>query len=174
MKEQLIYRKGSPADAEQLRRLGLLSYGRFREVLGEEGWKKMEAGCGNLKTYTDLLQISQCFVCEDQGTVVGMAFLIPHGNPYAFFEEDWAYIRLVGVLPAYAGKGIGRILTEQCVAFARDTGEQLVALHTSEFQDAARHIYESMGFKKWKALEPIFGKKYWLYHLPLGSPENIT
>jgi hypothetical protein len=40
-------------------------------------------------------------------------------------------------------------------------------LHTSEFQNAARHIYESMGFIKLMDLELMFGKQYYLYILRL-------
>jgi len=38
--------------------------------------------------------------------------------------------------------------------------------------DAARHIYEKMGFKRIKELQPIFGKRYWLYHLNLNLNTN--
>jgi ribosomal protein S18 acetylase RimI-like enzyme len=33
--------------------------------------------------------------------------------------------------------------------------------------NAARHIYEKIGFKIIKELEPRLGKKYWLYELTL-------
>lgn len=42
-------------------------------------------------------------------------------------------------------------------------------LHTSEMMGAARHIYESLGFKKLREIEPRYGKKYWLYKLELVS-----
>ncbi len=161
------YRKGTKNDVEQLRALGLASYGQFKIVLGDEGWKKMASTCGDENTYLKLLEIAECFVCEDKGKIIGMAFLIPKGNPVAFFEAEWAYIRLVGVDPTYEGKGIGRKLTQLCIDFAKKSGEKVLVLHTSEFQNAARHIYESMGFKKFKELDPIYNKKYWLYKLDL-------
>ena len=169
---EYTYRKGNSADLEQLQQLGLASYGRFKTVLSEEGWKKMEAGCGNPETYKNLLEIAQCFVCESNGKIIGMAFLIPKGNPVAFFEAGWAYIRLVGVLPGQDGKGIGKKLTQLCIDFAKTSGEKTLALHTSEFQDAARHIYESLGFKKLKELDAIFGKRYWLYTLDFENDNN--
>ena len=172
--KEYTYRKGTVKDVKQFQELGLQSYGQFKTVLAEEGWKKMEATCGDETTYLKLLEIAECFVCEVNEKIIGMAFLIPHGNPVAFFEVDWAYIRLVGVAPSHEGKGIGRRLTEMCVDFAKDTGEKTLVLHTSEFQNAARHIYESMGFKKFKELDPIFGKKYWLYKLDLDSEKAIT
>jgi len=47
--------------------------------------------------------------------------------------------------------------------------EAIIALHTSEFQDAARHIYEGLGFKKIRDLEPSFGKQIYLYTLNLKA-----
>ena len=54
----------------------------------------------------------------------------------------------------------------------KQSGEKILALHTSEFHDSARHIYESMGFKIIKELEPIYSKKYWLYNLHLDVPKD--
>jgi GNAT superfamily N-acetyltransferase len=175
MNKEYNYRRGTLDDLEQLKKLGLTSYGQFKKVLPEDGWKKMELNCGSPDTYIELLKIARCFVCELGNKIIGMAFLIPSGNPFRFFQADWSYIRLIGVDPAHEGKGIGKTLTTTCVNYARESGEKIVALHTSEFQNAARHIYESMGFKKLKALDPIYGKKYWLYTLPLTySVNNIT
>lgn len=169
------YRTGQRSDVERLRLLGLLSYGQYKNVLSPEGWQKMASSCGNAETYENLLDIARCFVCEFENKIVGMAYLIPSGNPVAFFEKEWSYIRLIGVDPEHTGKGIGRKLTQQCVDHARETGENVVVLHTSEFQSAARHIYEGMGFELYRALEPILGKKYWLYQLPLQpTKDQIT
>jgi GNAT superfamily N-acetyltransferase len=106
-------------------------------------------------------------VCENANELVGMAFLIPNGNPTTIFEKEWCYIRLVGVHPKFEGKGIGRKLTQMCIDKAKETGEKTIALHTSEFQNAARHIYESLGFVKQKDLDLIYGKQYYLYTLKL-------
>lgn len=168
------FRNGTPADIPLLAKLGLASYGQYQDVLPAEGWKKMAAGCGDENTYKELLRTAQCFVCEEKNQIIGMAFIIPKGNPVAFFQADWAYIRLVGVAPGYEGKGIGRRLTQLCIDHAKKAGEEILVLHTSEFQNAARHIYESMGFVKLKELDPFYGKRYWLYTLDLKKEWEIT
>lgn len=43
----------------------------------------------------------------------------------------------------------------------------IVALHTSEMMAAARHIYEDLGFKEVREMNPRYGKKYFLYKLVL-------
>ena len=168
MNQEYIYRKGSVKDIPQLQTLGLLSYGAYEQVLGEAAWAKMGYTCGSESTYTDLIKIAQSFVCELNGQIIGMAFLIPQGNPMGFFKTEWAYIRLIGVAPDYRGKGIGKKLTRICIEFAKQSGEKIIALHTSEFQFPANYIYESLGFKKLKELEPIYNKKYFLYTMNLS------
>jgi ribosomal protein S18 acetylase RimI-like enzyme len=98
---------------------------------------------------------------------VGVAFFVPHGNPAGFFSAEWCYIRRVGVRPEYQGKGIAQQLTQLCIEHARNTGEKTIALHTSEFMDAARHIYERTGFRRQEEVKTLFGKKYWVYLLEL-------
>ncbi len=94
-------------------------------------------------------------------------FLFRREIQQKFLRQGWSYIRMVGVHPHYAGRGIGKQLTQRCIDFAISSDEQVIALHTSEYMNAARHIYESLGFKQMKELEPRYGKRYWLYQLEL-------
>jgi ribosomal protein S18 acetylase RimI-like enzyme len=96
-----------------------------------------------------------------------MAFIVLSGNPTEIFQSNWSYIRFVSVHPNHSGKGIGKYLTQLCIDFAKQNNEQTVVLHTSEFMNKARHIYESLGFAILKELEPRLGEKYWLYTLTL-------
>jgi ribosomal protein S18 acetylase RimI-like enzyme len=162
-----IFRNATIADIEKLKVLGLNSFGQFKEQLSADNWKKLETVLANENTYLDLLSKSKCFICEDGNEIVGMAYFISSGNPTDIFQGDWSYLRMVGVNTEYVGNGIGRHLMQICIDYAKKTGEKTVALHTSEFMDAARHIYENMGFYRLKELEPRFGKKYWLYLLEL-------
>jgi ribosomal protein S18 acetylase RimI-like enzyme len=161
------YRIGTIRDKADLQKLGLISYGQFKDVLTPENWQKLQSFLTAEDSYSPLLKVSRCFVCEHAGEVVGMAFLIPNGNPTEVFRTEWSYIRMVGVNPKFAGKGIGKTLTQMCIDRAKETKEEIIALHTSEFMDAARHIYERLGFKRIKELEPRLGKRYWLYQLEI-------
>jgi GNAT superfamily N-acetyltransferase len=170
-----IFRQATVADLEQLRQLALDSYGQYKDLLGEKNWKAMQLILQNINTYQDLLNVASCFVCEKDNELIGMAFLVPSGNPTNIFSKEWSYIRLLGVHPRHEGNGTGRKLTQMCVDLAGRKDEKVIALHTSEFQDAARHIYESMGFKKYRDLNARFGKRFFLYTLNLNnSSKAIT
>ena len=161
------YREVNKKDIPQLIDLGLISYGQLKPELSEENWDLMNNNLAKASLYETLLGKGIAFVCEEENKIIGMAFLIPNGNPTSMFQSDWAYLRMVGVSPNSSNKGIARKLTQLCIDYAKETKENVLALHTSEMMDAARHLYESMGFKKIKELPKSLGKRYWLYTLDL-------
>ncbi len=162
---KISYRIGDQKDLGQMKELTLLAYGQYKNMLTAAHWQEMETNLLNNDLLPGLMERGQCFVCEDENRIIGMAILMPSGRATSLFQADWAHIRLVGVRPGSEGKGIGRKLTEMCVNFAAESGENFVALHTSEFQNAARHIYESMGFKKHREFK-VHDKTFWIYLLP--------
>ena len=162
---EINFRSDTSQDKDKLQQLGLSSYTQFKTVLTEENWNKMHGFLTAESSYTDLLDRSKCFVCESGDDLIGMAYLVPSGNPTEIFQGEWSYIRMVGVDPAFSGNGIGKKLVQMCLNHAKETNEKVVALHTSEFMNSARYIYENLGFNQIKELEQLFGKKYWLYLL---------
>ena len=167
--KRMNYRQANNDDLEKMRSLALKSWNQFEKELTEDNWKKLSDTVGNRSTYIQLVNTSYSVLCEtDDQKIVGMAFLVPSGNPTEIYDEKWSYIRLVSVDPDYSGKGIGKQLTMRCIEEAKNTKEQIIALHTSEMMNAARYIYESLGFKVLKELNPRLGKRYWLYTLTIA------
>jgi ribosomal protein S18 acetylase RimI-like enzyme len=167
MERNYLYRHATLADKQQLIALALISYGQYAPELAAEHLEKMKKTISNEETWTSLIATSKSIVCVDGDKIIGMAFLIPHGNPWDIFKAEWSYIRLVGVNPEYQGQGIAKTLTRRCIDYAIALKEKTVALHTSEMMHAARHIYESAGFRILKEIEPRLGKRYWIYTLEL-------
>ncbi len=168
-KNNLLYRVGTINDVGQLQDLGIIAYGQFKNTLTPDNWQIFNGNLLDKQKFIDILNIAKCFVCLDNNKIVGVAYIIPSGNPTDLFKAEWSYIRMVGVNPKYGGQGIAKTLTQMCIDFAKQSNEKTIALHTSEFMDAARHIYESIGFKILKEIPPLFGKKYWLYTLDLNE-----
>ena len=167
-KNNLSYLVGTINDVDQLQDLGKIAYGQFQSALTPGKWTIFNGNLQDKQKFIDILKIANCFVCVDSDKIIGVAYIIPSGNPTDLFKSDWSYIRMVGVNPKYRGQGIAKTLTQKCIDFAKQNNEKTIALHTSEFMDAARHIYESIGFKVLKEIPPLFGKKYWLYTLDLN------
>jgi len=70
------------------------------------------------------------------------------------------------VLPAAAGRGVGRCLVEHFVRAARDRGAVTVLLTTdSEGNDAVNRFYRRLGFALAGVLETESGRKLNRYEL---------
>jgi ribosomal protein S18 acetylase RimI-like enzyme len=164
----ITYRQGTIDDLCELKNMAIKSWRQFQPKLTEENWAKLYTTLTDDKTYIDLLNQSNSIVCvSTTGKIIGMAFLVPNGNPTDIYECEWCYIRFVSVDPEFSGQGIGRKLTTMCIDTARQNGEKIIALHTSEIMDKARHIYESVGFNVLREIDQRLGKRYWLYKLEL-------
>src|SRR5215831_4476393 len=163
MRSNLNYRDGLASEKYSLQQLGIRSYNQFSSILSAPDWATMDRFLNNDKMWTQLVNNSKIFVCEEGDKLIGMAYLVPSGNPTHVYPADWSYVRMVGVDPAYRGQGIAKRLTQLCVDYAKRSGEKTVGLHTSEKMDAARHIYESIGFSVYKEIDPIYGMRYFLY-----------
>lgn len=166
----LNYRKGNKDDLEQLRRLGVNSWVQYKDELTEENWRELHQILNSIETYADLLKNSECLICENsEHEIIGMAFLVPKGNPTEIYDESWCHLRFVSVNPAYRGNRIGESLTRKIIEIAINNEERTMALHTAEIMESARHVYEKIGFDVLREIEPSLGVKYWLYTLDLNK-----
>jgi len=161
------FRQATINDIHALKALALSSWQQFEVSLGKDNWNELCLALDKVN-YADLVNSAYGVVCTvGEEAIVGMAFLVPSGNPTDIFPGDWCYVRMVTVDANYNGMGIGRGLMLRCIEQARDQGESIIGLHTAEFMNKARHIYESVGFRIVRELGQRFGNKYWLYQMDL-------
>ncbi|MCA1829892.1 MAG: GNAT family N-acetyltransferase [Actinobacteria bacterium] len=72
----------------------------------------------------------------------------PNASEAHGWPSEWASFRLLAVPPHARGKGIGRLLTEECIARARALGAPVLALHTTHLMDVAREMYKRIGWER--------------------------
>lgn len=84
----------------------------------------------------------RCWVAEVDGQHVGHIFLVKHPE-----EPGTAKLRLLFVAKSARGKGLGQVLVDECVRFARAVGYKKVTLWTQSILAAAHHCYERAGFR---------------------------
>ena len=84
-----------------------------------------------------------CRHLEIAGEPVGSVFVVKE-------SKSTAKLRLLVVDPKARGRGLGRRLVEECIAFARAKGYRKLVLWTQSNLAAARAIYRKTGFSKVK------------------------
>lgn len=89
MKSSFTYRQGTIEDVNQLKELGIVSYTEFGNALTDENWATLNNFLNRPDTWTQLVSNARCFICEENNRMIGMAFLMPSGNPTKIYQADW-------------------------------------------------------------------------------------
>lgn len=80
-----------------------------------------------------------CWIAERDGRVIGSVFVVDAGHGVA-------QLRLLYVEPEARGLGVGKLLVDQVVRFARDKRYGKIRLWTQASLAAARKLYAAAGF----------------------------
>ncbi len=84
-------------------------------------------------------------------------------------EPGQAHLRLLGVVPEAQGRGVGRRLMEAAAGCARAAGKRRLTLGTMPENTAARHLYETLGYRAGDRVEFAPGRWAVSYELRLGE-----
>ena len=151
------------------------------KLLCPESAKEMEAARDILRAYAGTLDVAQCWLDLDQelqglpgeyrsprgqlllalvdGVVAGCCAIRPLDNvDYA----DACEMRRLYVNPQYRGLGVGRWLAQAQLDFAQLKGYRCVLLDTLSDMEAARALYEELGFEEIPPyyFNPVAGAHY--------------
>ena len=95
--------------------------------------------CADFITHLDTAR-ERCWIAEMNGQRVGCVFVVK-------VDDMTSKLRLLLVEPEARGLGLGGRLVDECIAFSRETGATTLTLWTNSILTAARHLYESRGFR---------------------------
>ena len=161
---EVLTREATPTEHAEVARVTVEGYREYASQMSAEAWAEYE---------TDLSDVSGraargvILVAEVDGAIGGALAYVPAGRIESdWLPRDWAYFRALAVLPGNRGRGVGKALTEACIARARNEGAAALALHTTEGMPVARAMYERMGFVRHSERQ---GKtwKVWVYVMRL-------
>jgi GNAT superfamily N-acetyltransferase len=149
----------STSDAAIINRLAVASFSQYSNNF--QDWPAMVRV---LEKMSDMAANAELIIAELQGRIIGAVGYVPPYSPKAaHFKPEWPIIRMLVVDPDARGLGVGRALTEACVARARRDHATEVALHTSPIMTVALPMYLRMGFVRVRDAPPLFGVPYAIY-----------
>ena len=129
----------APADVDALVRLhGRLYWKERRYDRRFEAY--VAGGLADMVARYDSVRDS-LWVVKEKGRMIGSVAIV-HGSGAR------AQLRWFLVAPSHRGKGLGKRLMGAALRFARSAGYRSVFLWTTSELDAARHVYESAGFRR--------------------------
>ncbi|WPO78782.1 GNAT family N-acetyltransferase [Flavobacterium sp. KACC 22761] len=166
-----IIRNAKPSEFEEIGELLIRVYSALEGFPKEEeqpNYYKMLANIGNFTQYPE----TELLVAVDENNTISGAVVYFNDMQYygsggiATQEKDSAGFRLLGVDSQARGKGIGKLLTLECLKKAQDSKRKQVIIHSTLAMKTAWKMYENIGFKRDEILDfmqgelPVFGFRY--------------
>ena len=89
-------------------------------------------------------------VAESGGRIQGVVKFYPDASLASLgtWPGKAASMRVLAVSPKSRGQGFGTLLVRECLRRAQALKIATMYLYTGTFMEAARHIYEKLGFKR--------------------------
>lgn len=109
------------------------------------------------------------FLRTSEGALAGMVIVVrPDAPARRMAEPDEAEIHLLAVDPQYQGNGLGRSLMTKALELIKDMGFHKTVLWTQPTMIPAHRLYESLGFTRAAARDPVFDGVYFLAYVKNG------
>jgi ribosomal protein S18 acetylase RimI-like enzyme len=161
-------RDARPEERGAVATLVMEAYDEFRPYVDPAF---VEGFMADLRDFESRSAHTQLIVAEGDGGISGAVTFFPDASRYGpGLPADWGAIRLLAVAPAARGSGLGRSLVAACIERAGARGSRAIVLHTTPFMQAARRLYEGMGFQRVPELDVELGAGVRVlgYRLPLA------
>lgn len=158
-----MVRNAKPSEFAEIGQLMVEVYSRlegFPKQTEQPDYYLMLANVGSLtlKPHTELL-VAVTTDGKIAGAVVYFGDMKQYGSGgTATTEPHAAGFRLLAVNPPYQGKGIGKLLTYECIRKAKVQKRSQMIIHTTRAMQTAWKMYEKIGFKRSVDLDFIQGE----------------
>jgi len=137
-------RRALPGDAVGLVELAeAVGREEGRWILTTESWRSVADERRYLKT-VERHEDAAVYVADDEGRLVGRLSLSRDPHPACRHVADLGLM----VDAEYRRRGIGTMLLEEAVVWARTAGVRKLELHVFPWNDPALRLYESFGFER--------------------------
>jgi GNAT superfamily N-acetyltransferase len=147
----IVVREATPEEHAEAGRVTADAYREFVRP-GEADWERYLARIADVGERADRTTV---LVAVEDGRVLGSLTLEIEGRVRDEDDAEFrplaageAHIRMLGVDPGVRGRGIARALMEASERLARDAGKSLLTLNTTRRMEAARAMYDRLGYER--------------------------
>ena len=171
-RDTVIIRDARDDERNAIRDVVLAAYSEYSQLMPGPFWSRYRQ---HLIETIDADGAIHRIVAELHGAIVGSVLLFPPATAAygsAVHELDCPEVRLLAVVPAARGKGVGEALMHECARRARRMGARALGLHTTDVMRAAVRMYERLGYVRVPEVDfsPAMGIVVKGYRLGLGVP----
>ena len=162
-KHEFTIRYAKPAEFEKIGKLMIQVYSQlegFPTAIEQPNYYKMLATIGDL-THNPATELLVAVSSDEKimGAVVYFSDMQFYGSGgTATKEQNASGFRLLAVDPSTRGKGIGKLLIQECIRTAKNKKHDIVIIHSTLLMQIAWKMYENLGFKRAEDLDFMQGE----------------
>jgi len=141
-----VIRDARDDERNAIRDVVVAAYSEYSALMPEPFWSRYR---GHLIETIDADAPIERIVAERHRAIVGSVLLFPPATAAygsAGRQAEYPEVRLLAVVPAARGKGVGEALMHECARRARRMGARALGLHTADVMQAAVRMYERLGY----------------------------
>jgi ribosomal protein S18 acetylase RimI-like enzyme len=142
----VVIREAAPEEWAVIEHLVKEAYQEFQPLMPEHAWnswmdnisREVHSGAGVL------------LAAARQGERLGVVKFLPDASQSTLgqWPPGAGTMRILAVRPQARGRGVGHLLVKECLTRAGQLKLPGLFLYTGTFMQAARHIYEKLGFAR--------------------------
>ena len=167
-KQEYVVRNARTSEFEALGRLMVKVYSELKGFPKQNEQPQYFEMLANIGAFTKKPKTELLVAVSPNGKISGGVVYFGDMRYYgsggtATKEKNVSGFRLLAVDPMARGKGIGKLLTLECIAKARSFKQSQVVIHTTKVMQTAWKMYERLGFQRSEDLDfvqgelPVFG-----------------
>lgn len=160
---EYIIRNAFPSEFEEIGKLLIRVYSQLEGFPKENEQPNYYKMLANIGDFTNNKETELLAAVDKNDTILGAVVFFNDMQYYgsggtATQKKNAAGFRLLGVDPSARGKGIGKLLTQECIKKAAENNQNQLIIHSTLAMKTAWKMYENLGFKRSEDLDFMQGE----------------
>jgi ribosomal protein S18 acetylase RimI-like enzyme len=165
-----LIRQAYPGELDKVEHLVKEAYQEFRTLFPPDIWQRwLENLSKTIHSEEGIL-----LVAESGENLEGAVKFYPDAAQAGLghWPQGAASMRVLAVRPGSRNRGYGRLLVQECLNRAEELGLPTIYLYTGRFMQAARNLYEMMGFTRAPEFDQDPGPVAYRFDLQKDNPQS--